>query len=151
MIVAFLALYFPIIKIDVNAVLNHGSVSSALSFIISLVLQILAIVYRQIILKILPTRYSSSRGSESYFIVITTVIFHFFFYNIAPGTYYVIDTQKIPINIKLKQLFVTVLISLIMGIIIAAIDLRYRIFNSRRKNIMGNWARWSKYCQIRLH
>lgn len=61
MIAAFLVLYFPIIKIDENNIENHGVVSSVLSILISLVLQILAIVYRQILLKIVPSRHPSSR------------------------------------------------------------------------------------------
>jgi uncharacterized membrane protein YagU involved in acid resistance len=95
-------------------------------------------VYRQIIIKILPSRHPSSREAESYFIVITTVVFHFCFYIIAPGTYFLL-ASKIPVNIKLKQLFVTVITFLVMSMLIAFLDLRYRIFNSRRKKIMSSW------------
>jgi hypothetical protein len=61
MIAAFLLLYFPIIKIDQENIKHHSAVTSVLSILISLVLQILSIIYRQIILKILPSRHPSSR------------------------------------------------------------------------------------------
>ena len=150
MIIAFLLLYFPIIKVDEENIKNHSAVTSVLSLLISLILQILAIVYRQILMRILPSRHPSSRESESYFIVVTTVTFHFFFYIIAPGTYYVL-VKSIPVNIKLKQLFVAVITFLGMTVIVAFIDLRYRLFNSRRKKIMSTWSEWGKLCQMKLH
>lgn len=94
-IVAFLILYFPIVKIDVRSVLHRSAATSVLSLFISLLLQILSIVYRQVLLYILPSRRSSSRDSQSYFVVITTIIFHFFFYIIAPGTYFIV-AKNIP-------------------------------------------------------
>lgn len=63
MIAAFLALYFPIVYIDENNVKKHNAVSTALSILISVILQVLAIVYRLIILRILPSRHSSSRDA----------------------------------------------------------------------------------------
>lgn len=63
MIAAFLLLYFPIIKVDEENIKNHSAVTSVLSLLISLILQVLAIVYRQILLKIVPSRHPSSRES----------------------------------------------------------------------------------------
>ena len=62
-IVAFLILYFPIVRIDSNSVLHRSITTSVLSILISLILQILSIVYRQVILYILPSRHPSSRDS----------------------------------------------------------------------------------------
>lgn len=132
------------------SVLKRSTATSVLSIFISLILQILSILYRQVILYILPSRHPSSRDSESYFVVITTVVFHFFFYIMAPGTYYLVG-KKIPHNIKLKQLFVAVVMFLAMSVLVAFIDLRYRIFNSKRKRIMTSWSGWGKLCQMRLH
>ena len=77
-------------------------------------------------------------------------MFHFFFYVIAPGTYYVIPAQ-IPNNIKLKQLFLAVMTFLTMTLLIAFIDVRYRLYKSKRKRILSSWSEWGKWCQIRLH
>ncbi len=82
-------------------------------------------------------------------------MFHFFFYVIAPGTYYIIPTKVddtvINNNIKLKQLFLAVVIFLIMSLIVAFVDLRYRLYKSKHKRILSNWTEWGKRCQIRLH
>ena len=77
-------------------------------------------------------------------------MFHFFFYLVAPACYYLFATN-IPNAAKLIQLFVTVMMFLFFSILIAIIDLRYRIFNSRRKKTMSSWAFWGKLCQVRLH
>ena len=77
-------------------------------------------------------------------------MFHFFFYLIAPATYYLIPT-KIPPNVKLYQLFIAVTLFLAMSILICFIDLKFRLYNSKKKKILSNWAEWGKLCQIRLH
>lgn len=59
--------------------------------------------------------------------------------------------RSIPVNVKLKQLFVAVITFLGMTVIVAFIDLRYRLFNSRRKKIMSTWSEWGKLCQMKLH
>lgn len=69
---------------------------------------------------------------------------------VAPGTYFEISVN-IASNVKLKQLFITVVTFLILTVIIALIDMRYRIFNSRRHKIMSKESEWGKYCQVRLH
>lgn len=61
LIVAFLLLYFPIIKIDEESISNHSTITTVLSFFVSIILQVLAILYRQIIMKIVPDRHPSSR------------------------------------------------------------------------------------------
>lgn len=77
-------------------------------------------------------------------------MFHFFFYLIAPATYYLIPT-KIPNNVKLYQLFIAVTLFLIMNVLVCFIDLKFRLYNSKRKRILKNWSEWGKLCQIRLH
>jgi hypothetical protein len=63
MLVAFVILYFPIIKID-EAKINHKSIITTLLGIgISLTLQVLAITYRKIIMKLIPRRRPSSTDS----------------------------------------------------------------------------------------
>lgn len=49
----------------------------------------------------MPTRKPSSKLAEAYFIVMTTIIFHFFFYLVTPAAFYVF-AQSIPVNYKLK-------------------------------------------------
>lgn len=78
------------------------------------------------------------------------MVFHFFFYIVAPGTYFEISIN-IASNVKLKQLFITVVTFLILTVIIALIDTRYRIYNSRRRKILSKESEWGKYCQVRLH
>ena len=71
-------------------------------------------------------------------------MFHFFFYVIAPATYYIIPTKvdnvTINDNIKLKQLFIAVCIFLFMSVLIAFIDLRFRLYKSKHKKILSNWT-----------
>ena len=71
-------------------------------------------------------------------------MFHFFFYVIAPATYYVIPTKVndkvVNDNIKLKQLFLAVVIFLLMQLLIAFIDLRYRLYKSKKKRILSNYT-----------
>lgn len=126
-------------------------VSTILSLLISTLLQALSLVYRVIIIRLVPRRRPSSRDSESYFIVITTVIFHFIFYIVVPVSYYVVDFGGISRNLKLKQLFVAVLMFLAMTVLAAFLDIRHRLFNSRRKKLLSSWRQWGKYCQARLH
>jgi hypothetical protein len=139
MLIAFALLYFPILKINELNILDRSIVSTILSLLISTFLQILAVVYRQVVIHLLPTRRPSSIQSQSYFIVITTVIFHFLFYLVVPVSYYIL-IDVIPKNIKLKQLFIAILMFLAMVIIIAILDIKHRIFNSRRKKILSKWS-----------
>lgn len=114
-------------------------------------LQILAIGYRLIIIKLVPKRRPSSRDSESYFVVMATVIFHFLFYLVVPISYYMLDLGGIPRNLKLKQLFIAVLTCLFMTVLIAILDIKHRIFNRRRRKLVSEWRWWGQYCQARLH
>ncbi len=139
MLIAFALLYFPILKINELNILDRSIVSTILSLLISTFLQILAVVYRQVVIHLLPTRRPSSIQSQSYFIVMTTVIFHFLFYLVVPVSYYIL-IDVIPKNIKLKQLFIAILMFLAMVIIIAILDIKHRIFNSRRKKILSKWS-----------
>lgn len=72
------------------------------------------------------------------------------FYIVVPVSYFVL-TDDIPKNFKLKQLFIAVLTFLVMSFLVAIIDLRYRLSNSRRNKILSSWTNWGKYCQMRLH
>ena len=139
MLIAFALLYFPILKINELNILDRSIVSTILSLLISTFLQILAVIYRQVVIHLLPTRRPSSIQSQSYFIVMTTVIFHFLFYLVVPVSYYIL-IDVIPKNIKLKQLFIAILMFLAMVIIIAILDIKHRIFNSRRKKILSKWS-----------
>ena len=139
MLIAFALLYFPILKINELNILDRSIVSTILSLLISTFLQILAVVYRQVVIHLLPTRRPSSIQSQSYFIVMTTVIFHLLFYLVVPVSYYIL-IDVIPKNIKLKQLFIAILMFLAMVIIIAILDIKHRIFNSRRKKILSKWS-----------
>jgi hypothetical protein len=121
-----------------------------LGFVISIILQILSIVYRRIIVGLIPNRKPSCKLAESYFITTTTVVFHFFFYLLAPGTYYLV-AKKIPNNIKLKLLFSSVVVFLIMVVIVCFIDLRYRLYNGRKKKLLNQPAFYEKLNQGRLH
>ena len=38
-----------------------------------------------------------------------------------------------------------------MTLLIAFIDVRYRLYKSKRKRILSSWSEWGKWCQIRLH
>ena len=78
-------------------------------------------------------------------------MFHFFFYVLAPGTYYIVENVNIPQNVKLLQLFIAVVTFLVMTILVAFIDLRFRLFNSKKKRILSTQNEWAKFCQIRLH
>lgn len=60
MVICFMLLYFPIIKIDEESIENP-TIGTILGLIISIGIQILAIMYRQIILKLIPARHPSSR------------------------------------------------------------------------------------------
>lgn len=71
------------------------------------------------------------------------------FYIVAPVSYFVLtDIAK---NYKLKQLFIAVMTFLVMTLLVAIIDLRYRLSNARRNKLLSAWAFWGKYCQMRLH
>ncbi len=149
MLLCFILLYFPIVKIDEEKIEDPG-LGSALNLVISLVIQTLALVYRLIILRLIPSRKPSTLLAESYFVVITTVIFHFFFYVVAPGTYFVVS-QSIHPNVKLKQLFVAVVTFLVMTIIVAKFDMKYKLYKGRRKKLLYMPSFYQKYCQYRLH
>jgi len=60
MVLSFVIFYFPMLKIDEEKVYAPG-VGTALGFLVSILIIILAIVYRQIILKLMPTRKPSSK------------------------------------------------------------------------------------------
>lgn len=100
MFLSFAVFYFPMYKIDEEKVDKPG-LGTGLGLAISIVIIILAIVYRQIIIALMPTRRPSSKLAESYFIVMTTIVFHIFFYLVTPATFYVL-ADSIPKNLKLK-------------------------------------------------
>ncbi len=63
LLLAFSLLYFPIVKINVANIIDKSLVSTILSLATSIMLQILAIGYRVIIIKLVPKRRPSSRDS----------------------------------------------------------------------------------------
>jgi hypothetical protein len=150
MIVGFFILCYPILIVNRGYMLEQNIANSVLNVFVSLLLQVLAVAYRFILLKILPSRYASTRHSESHFIVITTIAFNFFFYIITPTIFYAI-VERIPKNDKLKQFFAAVIIVLIMTVIICILDLKYRMYNRKIKNMFSSWTKWCRFCQTRLH
>lgn len=98
-IISFAVFYFPMIKIDEEKIDSPG-LGSGLGVLISTLMIVMSISYRLIILRIMPSRKPSNKITESYFIVMTTIVFHFFFYLITPATFYIFTS--IPKNYKLK-------------------------------------------------
>ena len=60
MIICFMLLYFPIVKIN-QLKLQNRAVGTILGLIISLVIIILSIIYRVLILRLIPARNPSSK------------------------------------------------------------------------------------------
>ena len=60
MIICFMLLYFPIVKIN-QLKLQNPAVGTILGIIISLVIIILSIIYRVLILRLIPARNPSSK------------------------------------------------------------------------------------------
>jgi hypothetical protein len=149
MLLSFAIFYFPMIKIDEEKVYSPG-LGTALGLIISILIIILAIVYRLIILRLMPTRKPSSKLAESFFIVMTTIVFHFFFYLLTPAAFYLF-AGSIPDNIKLKEFFMAIVSFALMSILVAFIDLRYRLFNKKRQRLLGQVSEANMFCQQRLH
>lgn len=149
MLLCFAILYFPIVKVDEERY-EDPLVGNILNVIISFTIQFLAFSYRAILLKLIPRRKPSSKISESHFILFSTVFFHFFFFIVAPGTFYLV-AGKIPYSIKLTLLFVTVSLFLLVVVLIGAIDLKYRGFNGKKKKLLFNSDVHKQYCQMRLH
>lgn len=149
MLLSFAIFYFPMIKIDEEKVYSPG-LGTALGLIISILIIILAIVYRLIILRLMPTRKPSSKLAESFFIVMTTIVFHFFFYLLTPAAFYLF-AGSIPNNIKLKEFFMAIVSFALMSILVAIIDLRYRLFNKKRQRLLGQVSEANMFCQQRLH
>ncbi len=100
MLLSFAVFYFPMYKIDEEKYSKPG-LGTGLGLVVSILIIILAIVYRQIILGLMPTRRPSSKLAESYFIVMTTIVFHFFFYLVTPASFYLF-ADSVPKNMKLK-------------------------------------------------
>ena len=130
MILSFIVFYFPMYKIDEEKYDKPG-LGTGLGIVLSIFIIILSIVYRQIIQGLMPTRRASSKLAESYFIVMTTVIFHFFFYLVTPATFYIL-ADSVPKNMKLKYFFSAIFSFTIMCLLIALLDLKYR-FNKKKR------------------
>lgn len=61
MLVCFMVLYFPYEEANEKKILDRTGIGAYLSLIIALIIQILSVVYRLIILKLIPSRQPSSR------------------------------------------------------------------------------------------
>jgi hypothetical protein len=59
--------------------------------------------------------------------------------------------EKIPDNIKLKLLFANVVVFLVMVVIVCFIDLRYRLYNGKKKKLLNQPQFYDKFNQGRLH
>jgi hypothetical protein len=147
-IIAYLIFYYPMVKID-ELKTDPGGLGSGLGILMSIVMIVMSIGYRLIILRIMPSRKPSNKITESYFIVMTTIIFHFFFYLITPATFYIF--APIYDNLKLKVLFMAVFVFMIMTVIVAALDIRYNLFRMRRNKLLGQKSLANVFCQQRLH
>jgi hypothetical protein len=88
-----------------------------------------------ILIRLMPTRRPSSKLAESYFIVMTTIIFHFFFYLFSPAAFYVL-AKNIYANSKLKELFMAIIGFALMTVAVAGLDVRYRLFKGRREKLL---------------
>lgn len=149
MFLSFAIFYFPMYKIDEEKY-NRPGLGTGLGLLISILIIILAIVYRLIIVRMMPTRRPSSKLAESYFIVMTTVVFHFFFYLVTPATFYLLASE-VPKNMKLKEFFSAIFSFVLMCLIVALIDMRYRLTKKNREKLLSQANEANRYCQQRLH
>ena len=98
----------------------------------------------------MPTRRPSSKLAEAFFIILTTIVFHFFFYVVTPAAFYIF-AKSIPPNYKLKEFFSAVFLFSLMVLLVAILDLKYRLFNKRKERLLGQVSESNNYCQQRLH
>jgi hypothetical protein len=104
---------------------------TALGTLISIIIIALSVFYRRIIVGLMPTRRPSSKLAEAFFIILTTIVFHFFFYVVTPAAFYIF-AQSIPANEKLKEFFSAVFLFSLMVLLVATLDLKYRLFNKKK-------------------
>lgn len=122
-------------KIDEEKYDKPG-LGTGLGLLISVLIIVLAFVYRVIIVGLMPTRRASSKLAESFFIVMTTVIFHFFFYLVTPATFYIL-AGSVPKNIKLKEFFSAIFSFTLMSLFVAILDLKYRLNKKKREKLLN--------------
>jgi hypothetical protein len=149
MILSFAIFYFPMYKID-EAKTSKSGLATGLGVVISILIIILSIIYRQIIVAMMPKRRPSSKLAESYFIVMTTVVFHYFFYLVTPASFYVL-ADVIPKNLKLKEFFNAIFSFTIISLLIAVLDLPYRLTKKRRERLVNQPSEAAQFCQQRVH
>jgi uncharacterized membrane protein YvlD (DUF360 family) len=149
MLLSFAILYFPMYKIDEEKVAKP-EIGTALGFLISVIIIIIAITYRQIIVQLMPTRRPSSKLAESLFICLTTTVFQFFYFLVTPITFYILATS-IPNNMKLKEFFSAILSFCLMQLLVALLDPMYRANKKKREKLLSQASEANVYCQQRLH
>ncbi len=141
-------LVFPLLKIK-----DAEKVSTGLlwNVVLGTILFIMSLSYRMIMEKLSLSRRPNTYLSRSKFVVLTTVFFHILFYLYIPAIYFVETHQAFSRSEKLKTLFFQVFLFLLFSLIIATVDVRYRLFMSRRKKYLSQASESQKVCQKKLH
>lgn len=147
--ISFAALYFPMLEID-NIKITHPNIGMGLGVLSSAIIAVLFLIMRSIIGFIMPLRKPSNKLAEGYFVVVAVAVYFSCFYIISPWVFYLFTTS-FPENTKLGTFFMLIVIFSVSTTIVNVADVGYRVFNSKKKKLLGKEQEANKYCQGRLH